>query len=657
MSDSMGIKNKEALLYSGAIDKFKNLVDSNTKKIGSFDSNENDVNSYSYQIKNEINVVIAEYKKIIKLESNVTNSNDYTKFKSNLDNFNNICNKSIVKIIEIINRIRDDYIRCINNFSSYIVFNNTDYENNYMDSLLNLIIKFTTMKSVHHEYKITNEFESDYDKLESHEKDYNICELLRLYQYKLNYLSKDNKTEASSVNSNDYDNSIANVLLDSSKNIQKNNISLLKSIKNLFVNIASNYSRTFGGINSISVILDDSDNNFYCPTYLNTDFTVDFENSEVKKSLSLMSNYYDGLYSSVKNVLSDSNFSTTAYYKVAALMYGYVFYRRMTVFSADQNANLMETVNIPSMSSIESRPFDEYKICICGALPINYQELIQKLNFNYKVNIRDAYIKTANIMYYYSAIINTLVNEKYAANANAKICQFYNSSEASSVCEYNIIDFKPILKDYQQIINQEISSYHKYIFQNTSDKNKITESSLNKFTDNNLLVGNMTRSSKILNNTVVNSHSFDEIINAIDPQKGSWVLTFIIGLIVGILSVAGSILFVIKKNGTEVSTEDELKSKKKTIKVWYIVCLIGLILSVFILAASLIVLVNISKNSPANKIRVEILFTAIFIIISFGYLIFFNWYYLNDKVEIKLVVKTPEQPTDTTNSTTPEQTN
>ena len=657
MSDSMGIKNKEALLYSGTLEKFKNLVDGNINNIGSF-GDDISSNSYCFQIKKEIDTVITNYNKIVKLESEVTNKNGYDDFKINIDNFINVCNKSSNKIIEFINKIRDEYISCINKYSSYIVFNNTDYEENYMVSLLNFINNFTVVKSVHYKYN-PNEFNDDYKKLENYTKEHIICEILRLYQYKLNDLSKTNKDNASSANADDYHELMASILLDSSKNIQKINISLMDAIKKLFVNIASNYSRTFGSINSISVILDDEkkekDNYFYCPTYLNTDFTVDLENSEVKSSLTLMSNYYSSLYNSVKNSVSNSNFNNTEFIKVSALMYGYVFYRKMIVFNASQNADLMGTNNIPNINSIETEPFDTYDICICGALPINYQELIQKLNFNYKVNIRDAYIKTANIMYFYSNIINTLVNEKYDANANAKICQFYNSRKETFKCDYNIIDFKTILKDYKQIIDPEISGYHKYIFQNTSDKNKITESSLNKFSDNNLLVGNMTKSSKILNNAIVNSHSFDELINAIDPQMGSWVLTFIIGLIIGILSVVGSIFFVIKKNGTEVSTENELKLKKRTIKIWYIVCLIGLILSVFILAISLIVLYNISKNSPANKIRTEILVTAIFIIILFGYLIFFNWYYLNDKVKIKLVVKTPETPAQTPE--TPGQTN
>ena len=663
MSDSMRIKNEKARLYSGTLLDLKKLIDENIKNIGSFVKDDNK-DSYCNKIKNEFIKISTEYNNIYGSESSVDTDNEYEIIKGKLDNFIKVCNDSIDEIKKHINLIYYEYNKCIDDYSSYLVFNNTDYENNYMKSLLDLIKRFTTMKSVHYQYKNENDFDVDYKQLNQYKSNLNICELLRLYQFKLKYSSEKYEIKASGTNAKEQYEPIANILLDSSKIIQKINISLLKTIKNLFVDIASNYSRAFGGIDFITVILDDTDYNFYCPTYLNTDFTVDFENPEVQKSLKLMRKYYDGLYSSVKNKLSDSNFSTTTFDEVSGLMYGYVFYRKIIVITANQNANLMkiEDISDMNMNSIRTIPFDKHKICICGALPINYQELIQKLNFNYKVNIRDAYIKTANIMYYYSGIVNTLVNEKYDANANEKICQFYDSSKASDNCDYNIINFKSILKDYKDIIDPEITSYHYYIFQGTSDNNKITESSLNKFTDNNLLVGNMTRSSKILNNADINSHSFDELINAIDPQKGSWVITFIIALIVGILSVVGSIFFVIKKNGTEVSTEDELKSTKKTIKIWYNVCLIGLVLSMIILAVSLIVLYNVSKNTPANKIRAEILFTGVFIILISCYIIYFYRFCSVDNIEIKLVVKEPEKPTDTNNntdnnSTTPDQTN
>lgn len=657
MSDSTKLKNVAHSMYTTGVDNMAALLEIDKEKIGVFEVNDIKIlNTNCSIISTEFDKIKSSYFKINIPPDRFDDENSLATPTRNIDNFIKTCVNSSKTIIDQLKKIERMFISYINNSIEYIIYNETNYELEYMNIIVNILERFTLTYNSNKTYTDETVLNTDYLKILDDEKTIRFCDHLKYYYNKILFLIKGfNESIANSKNVSEND-KLKDIYTKAYKNIDNCNNDILKTIERMIISISNNYVNKLNSIDTIYVNLQDNDN-FYCPTYLNTKFTVDLENKEVKESIKIMVDYYSNVFSKIKSLLRNditiANFNTIKYE-----LYGLIFYRKMCKFSPYRNTDLMGTDIIPNLSIIQTFPFDDKDICFCCALPIDYQEMIQKLDFDYKVNIRDAYIKTANVMYYIKNIIDNLISEKSTQIRNEKICQYYDSNFTSK-CNYDEVDFKLILDKYNTNVTRDISSYHRYIFpKDNSNKVEITESSLNKFTDNNLLVGNMTRSSRILNNADVNSHSFDELINAIDPQKGSWVITFIIALIVGILSVVGSIFFVIKKNGTEVSTENELKLKRKTIKIWYIICLIGLILSVFILAVSLIVLYSISKNSPANKIRAEILFTAIFIIITFGYLIFFNWYYLNDKVEIKLVVKESEKPTDTNNnSTTPDQTN
>lgn len=653
MSDSTKLKNVAHSMYTNGVNNMNKLFEIDKKIIGGFEVNDKD--TICTKISTEFNNIKTSYGQIDNPPTDYYTKKILESHINKINNFIKTCNNSSRTIIDQLNIIERMFINYINNSIDYIIYNETKYELDYMNIIVGILEHFILTYDSSKKYIKEEDLVTDYSDILDDSEYVRFCDYLKYYYNKILLLIKGFNESIKSDKYRDENNKLKDIYTKANKIIDNCNNDILKMIERMILSISNNYVNKLNSIDTIYVNLQDSNNIFYCPTYLNEKFTVDLENKEVKESIKNMVDYCSDVNKKIRQQLQKDIITITNFNTIKYDLYGLIFYRKMCKFSPYRNTNLMGINNIPNLSSIQTDPFDKKDICFCCALPVNYQEMIQKLNFDYKVNIRYAYIKTANVMYYIKNIIDNLITEESTQIRNEKICEYYDSGSTSN-CDYNGVEFELILNKYETIVSRDISSYHRYIFQSSSDKNKITESSLNKFTDNNLLVGNMMRSSEILNNAIVNSHSFDELINAIDPNKGSWVLTFIIGLIVGILSVVGSIFFVIKKNGTEVSTENELKLKKKKIKTWYIVCLIGLILSLFILAISLIVLYSISKNSPANKIRAEILVTAIFIIISFGYLIFFNWYYLNDKVKIKLVVKTPGQ-TPAQTPETPGQTN
>lgn len=659
MSDSTKSKNVAHSMYTNGIDKMKSNLEKDKEKIGVFDVNVNTTtpNTNCSIISAEFDKIKSSYSTIIAPPKSFDDDNSLVEPTKNINEFIKKCLNSTKTIIDQLIRIERMFITYINNSIEYIIYNETNYELEYMNIIVDILEHFTLTYDSNRTYTDKAVLNKDYDKILDDNNYVRFCDHLKYYYNEILLLIKGfNESIKTGENTTDND-KLKDIYTKASKIIDECNNNILKTIERVITSISNNYVNKLNSIDTIYVNLQD-ENIFYCPTYLNKNFTVDLENKEVEESIDIMVNYYSVVNKKInkqlRNDITIDNFNTIKYD-----LYGLIFYRKMCKLSPYRDTELMGTKIIPNLSTIQTHPFDNKNICFCCALPVDYQEMIQKLNFDYKVDIREAYIKTANVMYYIKTIIDNLLNEEKSIQIrNERICKFYDSDFTGN-CSYDKVNFKLILDKYNTIVSRDISSYHNYIFQNTSDKNKITESSLNKFSDNNLSVGNMMRSSKILHNTVVNSHSFDELINAIDPKKGSWVITFIIGLIIGILSVVGSIIFVLAKNGTEVSTENELKLKKKKIKIWFIVCLIGLILSVLIITFSLFVLFKVSKNSPANKIRLEILFTAIFIIITFGYLIFFILYYLNDKVKIKLVVKEPETPAQTPGQPTgtPGQTN